>query len=143
MPTDDPVTTPVAASTAAAGPLLLQVPPGTLLDNVVVNAVHTDKEPVIGDAGFTITSIVAKHPLADLYVSVAMPALTPVATPVSGFIEAIVASLDVHVPPAVSCVYMLIAPSHIVLDPAISGVSVQAGVQRYTWSATGAVVIKS
>ena len=61
LPVATPVTTPVAGLTVAVAVLLLlQLPPALpLLDNVVVEPMHTDDEPLTVPAfntGFTVTA---------------------------------------------------------------------------------------
>jgi len=60
VPAVTPVTTPVAGTTVALALPLLQVPPGTLSDKVIVEPIHTaNVAPVIAaGAGFTVTIFV-------------------------------------------------------------------------------------
>jgi hypothetical protein len=64
VPAAIPVTTPVLIPTVAfAGALLVQIPPGVVEASDVVNPTQTLIVPVIGlGRGFTVTTLVAKHP---------------------------------------------------------------------------------
>lgn len=63
LPGPAPVTMPVDKPTVAMPvDILLHVPPGVALDNVVVVPWHMVLKPVIGDIGCTVTVIVAIQP---------------------------------------------------------------------------------
>lgn len=121
MPAATPVTTPVVEFTvAAAGLLLLQVPPPTpLLVNVVDKPVHTVNEPVIEPAfarALTVTTLVAvdvPQLLDTEYVMVVFPGATPVTTPVVPSTVAMPGRLLVQEPPLLPPELKLsVAPTH-------------------------------
>jgi hypothetical protein len=65
VPSDKPVTTPVAASTLTVASALLHVPPASASAIVVVEFTHTAIVPVIADGSgftFTVTALVAWQP---------------------------------------------------------------------------------
>ena len=65
VPTDTPVTTPVAETVATVGDALLQVPPDTPSVSAVVAPLQTDNVPAIAPgAVFTVTVTVAEHVLS-------------------------------------------------------------------------------
>jgi len=108
VPADTPVTTPVVAFTVAI-PVFdeLHVPPVCVELNVVVELTQMfwvpDNVPATG-AAVTVTVRVAvafEHPPvpATVYVIVAVPADTPVTTPVVAFTVAIPVFDELHVPP--------------------------------------------
>lgn len=91
------MTTPVLLTLPAAGLLLLHVPPVGVDANVVVYPVHTVSEPVIAEGvALTVIGFVAMQPVGNVYVSVAVPAETPVQMPVHAPTTAIVVLLLVH-----------------------------------------------
>ena len=64
MPSDIPDTTPVAEPIdPSAGLLLLHIPPADASAKVVVEPVHVPITPVIGSMVFTVTTVVARHPV--------------------------------------------------------------------------------
>lgn len=104
-PTVTPVTTPELFTDATDGLLLLQVPPDTVFDNVIVLATHTVVGPVIAPAVgvlFTVTNMLddALPQEADVtvYEIFAEPLVTPVTTPVV-LTVATVGLLLLHAPP--------------------------------------------
>jgi hypothetical protein len=63
--------------------LLIQVPPAAVSANEVVEPTHTSGVPVMaGGKGLTVTSAVIEHPVRTVYVTVIVPGVTPVTTPV-------------------------------------------------------------
>ena len=82
VPAATPVTTPVEEPTVATEVLVLNhVPPGTISLRVIVLPVATAELPVIGATGSTVKVTVAMA-VPTIYVIVAVPADTPVTTPV-------------------------------------------------------------
>lgn len=67
-PAETPVATPVTGSIVAIGVLkLLQVPPGVISLNVVVEPTHTTATPVIpAGKGFTVTTAETEQPAAEV-----------------------------------------------------------------------------
>lgn len=121
-PEDTPVTIPDVPTVATAVLLLVQVPPGVPLFNVVVKPVHTEGVPVLGTSkgrGFTVTSSVVLHPVPGrAYVMFVVPAAIPVTTP-KGSILPVPGELLVHVPPPAS-VSVVVAPTQTVGVPEIA-----------------------
>jgi hypothetical protein len=101
--------------------LLLHVPPGVVLVNVVLVPTHT--LPSVGDipAGvvLTVMALVTKQPVAVMvYVIVAIPVVTPFTTPPAVTL-ATAALLLLHVPPGVALVQVVLSPIHIDVDPPV------------------------
>ena len=100
-----------------AGVLLLQVPPGGVDDNVVVEFSHTVVPPVITPGRlFTVTVSVSKQPLAVMYEIVVVPAAIPVTTPAASIVPA-AGLLLLHVPPAVVLASAVVWPMQTVGVP--------------------------
>jgi hypothetical protein len=118
-----PVITPVDASTVAAvGLLLTQVPPGTVLVNVVVRSLHTDDAPDIAvGAVVTVATAVVLQPELRLYVIIAFPAVVPAVT--APFVALTVTSDDAvdHVPPVGLPVSVVDKPTQTISVPDIAG----------------------
>lgn len=77
-PADEPATTPVAGAMAATALLaLFHVPPEVVLLNVIELLIQKLIKPVLlvlaGNAAFTVTTAVLKHPEAFVYEIVAVP----------------------------------------------------------------------
>lgn len=67
VPGDTPHTLPVALTVAMVTSLLLQVPPGVVLDNVVQNPIQVLAGPVsVAGSGFTVTFPTVKHPVGSV-----------------------------------------------------------------------------
>jgi hypothetical protein len=112
VPADTPVTTPDAGSIVSIeAQALLQPPPAGVLLNVVVSPTHTPNEPEMADgSGFTVMPAVMIQPVGSVYVIVAVPPLTPLATPL---VEPMVATdvlLLLQVPPAVPLINVVVVP---------------------------------
>ena len=127
LPAAMAVTTPVVELTvAAAGLLLLQVPPLLpLLVNVADKPAHTEDAPLTEPAFATaLTFTVAEvedvaHAEVTVYVMVAVPVPVPKTTPFTSTI-AIAALLVLHIPPAVPLVLKLIVElAHTLEGPLI------------------------
>jgi hypothetical protein len=104
--------------------LTFQVPPATLFDNELEAPIQTDNEPEIvdGDA-LTVTIVVRAHPAFVVNVIVALPAVTPVTTPVADPTVAVAISLLLHVPPpAVLLLSVVTPPSHTVAIPVVMAI---------------------
>jgi hypothetical protein len=100
VPTVTPVTMPVLAMVATAGVLLLQVPPGSELDKVVVEPRQAINIPVIAPGvGVTVTTATVLQP-ATVYSIEAVPGATPVTMPVDDPTVATVGAVLLQVPPA-------------------------------------------
>jgi len=137
-----PVTMPELPIAATPLLLLLQDPPEVVLLKAVAAPTQTAAEPVIVPAagnGFTVTVVVANavpQLLVAVYVIVAVPAPTPVTTPVLPM-EAIDVLLLLHEPPAVleELLNVTVAPAHTVEEPvmlpaATDGLTVTVAVAR-------------
>ncbi|WP_345078726.1 hypothetical protein [Nemorincola caseinilytica] len=120
VPTETAVTMPVLDPTVAIDvALLVHVPPVVAEDNVVVAPIHTDRVPVIvAGAAITVTIAVLMQPNL-LYVILAVPAPTPVATPVDALIVATPVLLLLHVPPEGVQERELVLPSQKDIVPVI------------------------
>lgn len=122
VPIATPVTIPVVP-TLALVLLLLHVPPPILLMSVVVKPTHTADVPVIVSAlgkAFIVTVFVADavpHKLVTEYITVSIPAATPITIPVVP-IDAF-ALLIHHVPPDAASVKVRVEPTHTVDNPVI------------------------
>jgi hypothetical protein len=100
--------------------LLVHIPPVVALDNVVVEPAHTLVTPVIGSGnGFTRKLVVALQPLANEYVIVVVPAVTPVTIPVALPTDATAILADVHDPPP-ELLRVALAPTHVIGKPLIA-----------------------
>src|ERR1043165_9586111 len=100
MPAVTPVTTPVL-EIVALPKTVLHTPPETVSERVVVLPTHTSDEPEItpGDvAAVTVTTIVLKQPVPNVYVIVLVPAANPVTTPVEEDTVAIAGVELLHTP---------------------------------------------
>ena len=118
---DTPVTMPDKEPTVAtATSLLLHVPPGVELKRVVVAPSHTLAIPVIA-AGvrFTVTVVNARQPPPTMYVILAVPAASPVTTPVPDATVAIEILPLVHTPPAGALDNVILPSTHTVPAPVI------------------------
>jgi hypothetical protein len=120
VPAFTPVTTPPVPTVAIVKLPLLHVPPaGAELKDVVAPS-HTAKVPVISDGnGSTVITAVALHPDVVVYVTVAVPAATPVIIPVAEPMVNIVAGAELHVPPEVVSDKVPVDPAHILIIPEI------------------------
>jgi hypothetical protein len=122
VPADTPVTNPAFVTVATAALLLAHVPPELGL-NVDVLPIHNDVPPVMLTLGLalTVNGAVANdvHPvLVNVYVNVAVPALTAVIKPAFVMVATAVLLL-LHVPKVVGLT-MVVPPIHkLVLAPVI------------------------
>ena len=117
-----PVTIPVAGVTDAMITLsLVHVPPGVVLDNVVVRPTHTSAIPSIG-AGrpLIVTTMEALQPVPIAYVMATVPAEAPVTTPEVASTVATVISLLDHAPPLIALLRVVVSPTHVTGVPLIA-----------------------
>ena len=80
-----PVTLPDASTDPIAGESELQLPPPAASLKCIVDPAHAVASPVIvptSGNGFTVTTVVDEQPSATVKDTVAVPAVTPVTTPV-------------------------------------------------------------
>ena len=126
VPAATPFTTPVEAFTVAIPVALLdQLPPDTVEVNVVVPPTQIPCVPlrVPADAGaVTVTDLVAvafaQPPVPFLvYVMIAVPAVTPLTTPVEAFTVAIPVALLDQLPPDTVEVNVVVPPTQIPCVP--------------------------
>ena len=100
---------------------LVHTPPDVALVNGVVEPTHTVVAPVIGAGeGFTVTTVVAKHPEPVRYVIVGDPAATPLTTPEPDPTEASKGLLLLQLPPVVASDKVVLCPTHTVPVPVIT-----------------------
>jgi hypothetical protein len=112
FPVEAPVTTPVEEPTVATEPLLLlHVPPDVAVLSDIEEPIHIEELPEIA-AGrdITVTTVETLHPVDNVYVMLATPALTPVTTPVAEATLAVAVEPRDQVPPPVL--------ESVVVDPA-------------------------
>jgi hypothetical protein len=109
IPLSTPLTTPVLVTVAIVVFKLYQVPPGTDSNNVVLAPAQTNGSPIMPPANAEFTTVIGNvtcelpQVLVSVYVSVAVPAFRPRATP-NALTVAIVTSLLLHEPPRVGSV---------------------------------------
>jgi hypothetical protein len=127
VPAATPVTTPVEASTVATALDDDQTPPAVALVNVVAEPAHTSVVPLIAATtgrALTVTACVTKlvQPFAFVmvYVIVAVPAETPLTTPVEASTVAVAVLDDVQTPPAGVLASVVVAPAHTLVVPVIA-----------------------
>ncbi len=124
-PVPIPVTTPEPEPMDAMdGVLLVHVPPVVVFERVVVVPVVNVVAPVMaaGDALMVMVAVL-KHPVPSEYVTVAVPADMPVTTPVDESIVAFEGLLQIQVPPGVTWLSVVVAPTHTLNVPVIAAVA--------------------
>ena len=107
---------------ATVGSELLQAPPTVADDNGVQKPIHVLAKPVIGaGSGFTVTVVSTLQPVGNVNVIRAVPAETPVTTPVTASIAAIAGLALLHVPgpPGEALLSVVIDPTHTTGVPSI------------------------
>ena len=122
MPFAIPVTVPVDEPTVAILVLLLVHTPPVGEELKVDDAPeHMDNTPLMAPgAAFTVTTLVAKQPPANVYVIVAVPAATPDTTPDVELILAVPVALLVHTPPVGDDDNVVVDPTQSVAVPDIA-----------------------
>ena len=119
VPAVTPVTTPLAAIVAMAVVPLVQVPPAGVPVRAVDDPSHTVSVPSIGlGSGVTVTTVVLLQPEPSAYVTEAVPAVIPVATPVVALIDMLPLGV-LHVPPAGVALSVVLLPIQTVSVPLI------------------------
>lgn len=125
MPVTVPGYVPTIVMVATEGLLLLQTPPATLSSRAVVEPKQTEDAPIIGGGAALIeTTIVATQPVHDVNDIVAVPAATPVITPIvveSGDTVATDGLLLLHVPQLDATDNVDVRPMHAGPTPVIAG----------------------
>ena len=123
VPVATPVTIPVPATTVASPELLLvHMPPLVPSVRGMVAPIQTEVVPVIaaGDA-LTVIGVIALHPPLMVYVILAVPAETPVTTPVPDITVAIAVLPLLHAPPDVVLLNVVVKPVQTVAIPVFVG----------------------
>jgi len=119
LPVATPLTIPVDPTLARLVLLLLHVPPVVASLNAVVDPAHTTRVPVIpAGKGLTVTGVVMKQPVDNVYVIVGVPAAAPVKIPVELTVAKLVLLL-VQVPPVVGSPNVVVFPTHTFVVPVI------------------------
>ena len=116
----------------------LHVPPVVPELNVELLPTQSKVTPVIvAGSGFTVTTWMLLQPYAMAYVTIVVPADTPVTTPLL-FTVAFSVSLLLHVPPAVLLARVLVDPAHrtaVPVIPAGTGLTVSVTVLMHPFIA--------
>ena len=99
--------------------VLLHVPPVVASLSIVVVPAHILVVPVIGVAGFTVTTAVAEQPAAVMKVIVEVPGDTPVIIPVAAPAVATAVLLLLQVPAPAELLRVVVLPWHTVRVPNI------------------------
>ena len=122
VPAARPATVPVLAPIVpTAAVLLVHVPPVVLLLSVVVWPTHTSGIPLmVPGTALMVIIIVFWQPVDGVFVIVAVPLLNPVTSPVVGFTDTVASAL-VQVPPAIVLARVMVAPTHKLVGPLITG----------------------
>lgn len=106
-----PDMTPPPLTVATPVLLLLHVPPGVVLLNVVVCPIHTVAVPVIVfGSGLTVTVLVSEQDVGSVYTMFDVPGVNPVSIPEPIEIVAVAGVVLVHVPPAGIPVSVVVLP---------------------------------
>jgi hypothetical protein len=113
IPEPTPVTTPFEPIVARVTSLVLQLPPAVASLTVNVDPTHTFPVPVIAAGnGLTVSTDVDLQPVANRYVIVVVPEVTPETMPVDAPTEATVPLLLLHVPAVVASFKVTVEPIH-------------------------------
>jgi hypothetical protein len=76
--------------------------------------------PIATGAALTVNAAVARQPVGNVYVIVAVPGVPPVTVPDAEPMFAVVVLLLVHAPPAVASASVVVSPVHICGTPLIA-----------------------
>ena len=118
MPATVPVVAPMVPTAAV---LLVQVPPPVLLPNVVDWPAHTSGIPlIVPGTALTVIVVVFWQPVDGVFVIIAVPLVNPVTSPVVGFTDTVGSALA-QVPPAIVLASVIVAPTHKLVGPLITG----------------------
>jgi hypothetical protein len=122
VPGEKPVTTPpLVLIVATMVLLLLHVPPATVLLNIVVPPKQMPVVPDIPDGGgLMVTNAVAVQPPDSVYVMTAVPADTPLTTPVTVTTVATDVFAVLHVPPVTASLKPTVSPTQVRKLPVIA-----------------------
>jgi hypothetical protein len=82
--------------------LLLQVPPPASVSTVVEPTQRFDGPDIADGSGFTVSTLVTRQPVDNVYEMVVVPADTPERKPVNKLMVATEVELLIHVPPPAS-----------------------------------------
>ena len=103
---------------ATAVLLLLQCPPVVTSLNAAVRPAQSTSGPVIfAGTGFTVTSVVFRHPVASEYVITAVPLPTPATIPEIEPILATAVLVLVHIPPPIASLRSISPPTQTLKVP--------------------------
>jgi hypothetical protein len=127
IPAEMPVTTPVVAETdptvAIAVEPLLHTPPVDDSVRMVFRPLHTVVVPINGaGSGLTVMVENLAQVVGKVYIMFGVPAATPVTTPVEGSTVARPVLLDVHIPPDIALVKLIVKPGQTDEGPVTAAV---------------------
>ena len=113
VPASAPPTVPVPTPTTATEISLLdQTPPAVISVSAIVNPAQTFVVPVMAaGSAYTVTIVLARQPVGKVYVTIAVPAETPVTTPELLPTDNIVVPEVLHVPPGDASVSVTVSPA--------------------------------
>ena len=117
VPNATPVTCPVLSTVATnVLPLVQETAVAVVSLNMVTDPAHTVNTPKIAEGFFiTVFGYVIKQPVANVYVTVAVPWVTPAANiPV---VPMLASPVTVHAPPAVASLNVMFVPAHSDVAP--------------------------
>lgn len=122
-PAATPVIIPVLLPTIAMVPVVgPHNPPVVPSVTVAIAPAHTaDAPPITAGFEFTVIRVVTTQPDPIEYVIVVVPAVIPVTIPLSDPTCAIPGPADVHVPPPVASLSVVVAIMHTCVVPVIAG----------------------
>jgi hypothetical protein len=121
VPTLMPDTLPTVFTNAIAGLLLVHIPPGSVFESMVALPSHICVIPAMFDGvGFTVIMAIDIHPVASLYVMIAVAPVTPVMIPVDEPARAMVPLLLLQVPPGVLLLNVVVEPAQNTIVPVIA-----------------------
>jgi hypothetical protein len=117
-----PVTMPVDEPTPAMPEMLERhVPPPVISESVVVSPEQTIEAPVIAAGkGFIVTVVAVLQPVGSIYDMIAVPAETPVTMPEILPTTAMPVDAELHRPPEVASVSVVVRPVQIAVVPAMA-----------------------
>ena len=121
VPGFEPTTKPVDAPMLRFTPALVQVPPGTPSVAVVAEPTQIPPDDTMADGeGLTVITVLMEQPAPTVYIMLAVPAVTPVTTPVVGFTVATPAEPLAQVPPVVASVSVMVWYWQTTVGPAMA-----------------------
>ena len=118
VPVATPKTLP-AKTVATVVTELTHVPPIGLSLSVIIAPTHSAVGPVMIGIGFTVTIAVLAQPVGNVYEMTAVPGNAPLTMPDVGMTAAILPAPEVHKPPVVASISVVVAPAHTDNVPAV------------------------